>query len=95
MGYIGGTTETAHGVHLVFHQRDKRRHNDSRTGQYQGRQLIAQRFSSPRRHNHKSVLSCQDILNNGLLITLETGKTEYAQQFLMQKLTATLHGDSG
>ena len=49
-------TEVADHIHLVFHQGDQGRDHDGGPRFHQSRQLVAQRFATPRGHQHKSVV---------------------------------------
>ena len=44
------------GVHLVLHQRDKRRNDDSRPRHHQGGELVTQGLSAAGGHDDESVL---------------------------------------
>ena len=66
---LGG--ERAHSIDLILHQGDKGRDDDCHTIHNKRRQLVAQRLTTARRHQHKGVASLEQVTNYSLLITLE------------------------
>ena len=76
--------ESAYRIHLVLHEGDQRRNDNGRALHHQGRKLIAQRLSTPGRHEHKCVASGSKMAYDALLIGLERIKTEELFQFGVQ-----------
>ena len=52
------------GIHLVLHQRDERRHHQGRPLERQCGQLVAERLSMARGHDHKRVVSVHDVVDD-------------------------------
>ena len=76
---VGHAVFLAHAVddvHLVFHQRYERRYNDGCAFHNERWQLIAERFSAARRHQHKCVFPVEDIPDDGFLVALERVETK-------------------
>src|SRR5262249_19554546 len=66
-------------VKLVLHQRDELRDDHRNTSDHQGRQLIAQRLTAPRRHHHDRVSTFE----HGLYyLALSLSKLVEAKMFL-------------
>ena len=58
-------------IHLILHQGDERGDDDSRSFHQQRWQLVAQGLTATRRHQHKGVITIQQIPDDALLISLE------------------------
>src|ERR1700694_2958742 len=71
-------------VELVFHERDERRHDDGRTGQEQGRQLVAKRFAGSGRENAKRILAVHHPPDDLFLAGLKELVTEVPTQRLVE-----------
>ena len=54
-------------VHLVFHQRDERRHHQRQSVHRQSRELVAERLPATRGHDDHAMLPCQRIGDDLLL----------------------------
>ena len=68
-------------VHLVFHQRYERRHDNCRTFHQERGQLVAKRLAASRRHEHESVVAGEQVADYLLLFSLEAVETEIVLQF--------------
>src|SRR5690625_6273294 len=72
---IGGSyPQGLQGLHLILHQGDQGRDDHSNPRTQQGRNLITQRFSAPRRHQYERTSSLGDVLDDFLLLPLKGGK---------------------
>ena len=91
MGYAVALAGVADHVHLIFHERDERRDHNGHTVHYQGRQLIAQRLASARRHQHKCIAPRKQIADYSLLVTLECIETEILFQFCREIYSFATH----
>lgn len=67
-------------IDLIFHQRDERRDDNSRSFHHQGWQLVAKRLTTAGRHKHKGVIAVQNILNDLFLVALELIEAEILLQ---------------
>ncbi len=67
-------------IHLVFHQRDQRRHHDSDSRPVQGRQLVAQRLAAAGGHQHEGIAAADEVLDDVPLVGAETVETEHPAQ---------------
>ena len=77
-------TESVDHVHLVFHQRDERRHDNCRALHDERRELIAQALSATRGHEHERVVAVEQVTYDGFLVSLELVEAEIAFQFLIK-----------
>ena len=68
------------GAHLISHQRDQWRDHHRHTGPHQRRQLKAQGFPTPRRHDRQHVASGGNRLDDLLLARAKGIKAEYIAQ---------------
>ena len=66
--------ETAHGIHLVFHQCNQGGYYNGRTLLDKGRQLVAEGLTTPGGHQDKCVTAGQDISMNRFNAAMETGQ---------------------
>ena len=76
VGHGVGAGGVADGVDLVLHQGDEGRHHDGGAVEDHGRELVAERLATARRHDDKSVVACENAANNLLLVTLEIIEAE-------------------
>ena len=74
--------DAIHHIHLVLHQRDEWRDDNSCAFHNERRQLIAQTFPTACRHQHKRVVSSKQILDDSLLVAFECVKAEVVFKFL-------------
>ena len=58
-------------IHLVLHQGYKGRHHDSGAFHKQRRQLVAEALASSCGHEHKGVVTLQEVGDDGFLVALE------------------------
>ena len=72
------------GVHLVFHQRNKRADDDAHSFGAHGGQLIAERFAPARRHDRKNVFAAKNRANDFFLIGAKRPKTKRVGERLTQ-----------
>ena len=91
MGYARFVRVVAHGIHLVLHQRNKRRYDDGHAVHNQRWQLVAQTLATARRHQHKRVVPLHNVAYNGFLVTFETVKTKVALQCFGQLFVSYVH----
>ena len=77
-------TSVANRVHLVLHERNERRNHDGCSFHQKRWHLIAEGFSTASRHENKHILTSQKVLNDGLLVVLESIKTEEFLEGFMQ-----------
>ena len=68
--------EASDSIHLVFHQRDKRRNDDGSPGHQQSRKLVAEGLASACRHKDEGIASVHQVRNNLLLLAFEVIETE-------------------
>ena len=80
--------ERTHRIDLVFHQCDEGRYDDGHTVHEQCRQLIAQRLSAARRHQHEGILAGQNVAYDSLLIPLKRREAEILFQLFMKHVPA-------
>ena len=78
--------EPADDVHLVFHEGDERGYHNSRSLHDQCRQLVTQRFASPRRHQNEGIVPGYQMPDNLLLVCLESIVPEEGFQFGVKKI---------
>ena len=72
------------GVDLVFHKGEERTDDDAHALRERGGQLITERFSAPRGHNGKDVLTVENGANDLFLIGPERTKSERVRERLIQ-----------
>ena len=72
----GGNIATGEAVHLVFHQRNKRRDDEGDTVELQRHELKNERFARTRRHDCEGVMTREERLNCFFLSRAKGGKTE-------------------
>ena len=77
MSYIILAAVTAHQVNLVLHQRDQWRNDNGHTITYDCRKLVAQTFSSARRHDDKGVVAGQQAFDDLFLGALEAVEAKW------------------
>lgn len=70
-------------VHLILHQGDERGDHQSIPGTHQDRQLVAQGFARPRRHDHAQVGPREDLADHLLLSVKKAGESEIFFQCLV------------
>ena len=63
-------------IHLILHQCDKWRDDNSHPGKHQSRKLIAKRFAASGSHHCQNIMPGDNRLNNRLLIRAECLKME-------------------
>jgi hypothetical protein len=65
----GADADRGQRVHLVLHERDEWRNDDSGAGPYQRRDLVAEGLASAGRHENERVAATDDLLDDvGLLL---------------------------
>ena len=82
MSHAVALADSVDDIHLILHQRNKRRYNDCRSVHQERRQLVAQRLTATCRHQHESVVTGEQVTYYPFLITLELVETEQLLQFL-------------
>lgn len=60
--------QLAQGIHLVLHQRNKRRDYNGRSRADKRWHLVAQRFAGAGWHKHQRIVAGDQMFNNGLLL---------------------------
>jgi hypothetical protein len=78
--------EITHGIHLILHQCNKRGNNYCCAIQKQRRQLITQRFSTPGRHEHESVLAFHYVPDDSFLISFESVESKMQLKTFCQRI---------
>ena len=73
-------------VYLVLHQRDERADDDCYSFHQQAGELVAQALSSSGRHQDERIVASDDVLYDGLLVSLEGVETEVGFQHLCQRV---------
>ena len=68
------------GRYLISHQGDQRRDDDAAASAQHGGNLEAQGFAAARRHEHQTITTGGNALNDGLLRTAKSGIAEYAAE---------------
>ena len=76
--------EPPDGVHLILHEGDERGNHYGRPVHDQGRKLIAKGFATACGHEHKRVPALHQVLDNGLLVSLESVVSKERFQFSME-----------
>ena len=76
MGRTLMLTEVGDDIHLILHQCYQRGDDDGRPFHQQRGQLIAQGLSSTCGHQHKGVITIQQVLDNPFLIAFEFVKSK-------------------
>ena len=69
-------SESTDGVHLVLHQGNQRGNDDGGAVAHQRRKLVAHGLAAASGHNHETILSFQQRLDNFQLVTLEGVEAE-------------------
>ncbi len=83
MGDAAVGSECADSVHLVLHQGNQRGNDDGSTIAHQCRKLVAHGLAAAGWHNHETILSFQQRLDNFQLVTLESVEAENRFQRLI------------
>ena len=73
--FVSGN-KASDGIHLVLHERNERGNDNGCAIHHQGRQLVAQRFSSAGGHEYKSISSGGQVAYHLFLTRLEGVKAE-------------------
>ena len=79
----GTHAKGAHRTHLILHQRDQRRNHQRAARPHQRRDLVAQGFAGPRRHDSQHIAPGADIGDYRLLLPAKGGKAENRTQHIM------------
>ena len=87
----GGNTAIRERVHLIFHQRNQRRHNDRQAGSDQTGQLVAKAFAAARRHYAQAIVACNNVANDILLAFAKILKAKAIQSRMQINLTKCGH----
>ena len=77
--------DVAYGVHLVFHQSYERGDDYGQAIHHECRQLVAERFATSSRHQHKHILTFKQATDDGFLILLEAIKAEISFQRVFER----------
>ena len=77
---VGADAELAQRLHLVLHEGDERRDDDSGARPHQRGNLVAQRLAAAGRHQHKRVVARDDVRDDLLLLAPERVVAEHAVQ---------------
>ena len=64
------------GIHLIFHKRNQRGNDHSRSFHYQSRELVAKRFAPSGRHEDKRVFAAHKVLYHPFLVSFEGVESE-------------------
>ena len=71
-------------IDLVFHQSDERGNHNCSALHQQCRQLVAHRLTAACWHQHKSVIAIKQVLDDSLLVALESIEAKVILQRLLQ-----------
>ncbi len=80
MDAAGAQSQRFELAHLIFHERDERRHDDDQTVEEKRRKLVAERFAPAGRHHGERVFAFQDGIQNRHLAFAEFAQTEIRRQ---------------
>ena len=86
----GGNSHLRQLGRLVLHQRNQRRDHDCGPSQHHRRQLVAQRFAAPGRHDHAAVLTVEQAAHDALLQGAKRSVSPVAPQRI-QKIVSRRH----
>ena len=76
----GGDSPLGQGVHLILHQRNQRGNHDAVSGAQEQRQLVAERFPCPGRHDDAEIVPRENLPDNLLLVGEKSIKSEVPLQ---------------
>ena len=72
-------------IHLIFHQRNQRRHHQRQAFLHQRGDLITERFAAAGRHNDQTIPSAQRRIDDGLLTGTKMLIAEGILQYLLRQ----------
>ena len=84
MGHIVLGAIASDQVNLVFHEGDEGGNDDGATFADDGGQLVAKAFAPTCGHDHKGIITGQQVFNNGSLVAFKLGKSEMFLQGAVQ-----------